>query len=225
MPTLEELEHLYTAAWKKPQSEIEMTGATERTLAEAYAKKLAGSLGRKDLAGLKILDYGAGRGDVLATLKALGADVFAVEPFGEEFLRKRGFPTFSEVEAIPPGLRFDGVVMIDVVEHVAEPRVLLSRLKEKLRRPAWIYLATPNAASLRARIQGARWGEALNPVHLFLYTPRSLTLLLDGSGFEKVTRLRWMIRYPANPLRRLLHMLLQLLGIDGELRYMAQALR
>ena len=49
-----------------------------------YARKLAETLGRKDFAGLKLCDFGAGRGSMATALIELNADVYAIEPFGYE---------------------------------------------------------------------------------------------------------------------------------------------
>ena len=85
MPTQEELDALYAKSWQNPERFRSETGGTELGLARIYAKLLAGSLRLRNLKGLRILDFGAGRGDMLKALMELGAEVVGVEPYGLDF--------------------------------------------------------------------------------------------------------------------------------------------
>jgi hypothetical protein len=63
-PSEEELRELYTQSWQRPLQHRSESGGTDGLLAKSYSVKLARSLRLTSFHGLKILDFGAGRGSV-----------------------------------------------------------------------------------------------------------------------------------------------------------------
>lgn len=179
MPWQEELDELYNRSWSNPEIQRSETGGTDDCLAYVYARKLARSLGRRDLQDLKIMDFGAGRGAMLKALERLGARAVGVEPYGFEYLQSQGFEAYG----------------------------------------GWIYVATGNPVGLNAK--KGRWREARKQGHLLFPHPRTMERILRGAGFQRIRRLRWLIRFKRNPVKVGVHYLMQLLGLDGELRYLA----
>jgi 2-polyprenyl-3-methyl-5-hydroxy-6-metoxy-1,4-benzoquinol methylase len=221
LPSGEELDRLYRASWSEPGQHLDETGATEPELARRYARRLAGCLERNDFSGLSILELGAGHGGMLAALAELGARVTALEPYGRARLEERGYRVLGSVDELPAGERFDGIVALEVAEHLPDPTSEFRRLGGRLRQSGWLFLTTPNAAGLRARLGGDRWDEARKAGHLLLFGPRSLETMLERAGFDRRLRLRWLLAYSANPARGAVQVLLQLLALDGALRYLA----
>ena len=216
----QDLSELYKVAWSDVDHHKQETGGTDAKLARVYAAKLAGSLGFKDFSGLKILEFGAGDGSMLEALSELGADVYGCEPFGYEEIKRKGFKAFRSLEEIPQGTQFDGVVSIDVLEHVPAPWSTLQDLFALTASKGWLCVTTPNANSLNARLSGPKWREMHNPGHLFFLTSRSLEAIFRHLGFTKTKKLKWFVQYSNNILKRSMHSLLQLSGLDGELRYL-----
>ena len=221
MPSERELAALYERSWQTPGDCRSETGGTDERLARLYGRRLCQSLGRDDLAGLAVLDFGAGRGEMLEALTELGAQVTAVEPFGWRLLREHGYQAYEKVEDLPGDLRVDGVVSMDVIEHMLSPWRELALLGGHLKPGGWMCLCTPNGQSLRARLGRSRWGECQRAGHLMLFGPRGMQRLLERAGFSRHQRLRWYIPYSANAVRNVGHWALHALGVDGELRYMA----
>jgi SAM-dependent methyltransferase len=215
------LERLYKSSWEDPGARVDETGDMDQALAERYAASLAGSLKIAGFRGLKVLDFGAGRGAMVRALKGLGADVFAVEPYGLDYLRSEGIAACATLDDLPPGLAFDGIFTSDVVEHLPAPWVEISRLRERLVDGGWLYLATPNPKGLNARISGGRWREAVKPGHIVFFTPQAMERVLAKCGFARNERLRWRLHYGRNPIRNAAQSLLQWLRLDGALRYLA----
>lgn len=220
-PTEQELGNLYDGSWTAPEENSRETGGTNSYLAGHYAAQLLHSLRLPSFAGLTILDFGAGRGATAAALASLGARVVAVEPFGYAYLQQRGISVFQQLADIPQGTRFDGIVSIDVIEHLPTPVETIGQLGPYLSDNGWLFLATPNAAGISCRVKRAAWKEVRNPGHLYLFSPQNLELLLSKAGYSRPRRLRWYIQYSANPARRALHTVLQSFAVDGELRYLA----
>lgn len=84
-----------------------------------------------------------------------------------------------------PQESFDVVAMIDVIEHLPDPRGALQRAAGWLKRGGLLYLVTPDIGSLSARIlRGSWWG--LRPAHIYYFDRKSLKSLLEGLGCDPV---------------------------------------
>ena len=219
MPTKEELDELYNNSWSTPEKATSETGGTDERLAKIYARKLAKSLQRRNFQGLRILDFGAGRGAMLKALREMGADACGVEPYGMEYLQTQGFEVYQDLSDVSGP--FNGIVMIDVFEHLHHPWLIIKDLYNMLSEGGWIYIATGNPLGLNARITQGNWREAKKAGHLVWPTPKLMEEILKWASFRNVKRLRWLVRYSNNPLKRGLHALMQLTRLDGALRYLA----
>lgn len=81
---------------------------------------------------------------------------------------------------------FDAVIMRDVLEHVRDPRAVLSEVRRVLRPGGFLGLSMPNFASLDAQLGGPAWRHLHPEQHLFHFTPETLRRLLAECGFEVV---------------------------------------
>lgn len=220
-PHDDDLSALYRDSYR---DESIATGATEMagttpSLARCYLRSLSRTFALK---GKQVLDFGAGLGTMSMALNELGAHVTAVEPFAWRECEKAGIRTYRSLSELPRTARFDFVVAIQVVEHLPLPWETLRELRDLLKPRGWLFLATPNSSGLNARIRRDRWREIVKPTHLILFTPRTLERTLEKAGFERAIRLKGLMRYSDSPAKRILHSTLQLLALDGELRYLAQ---
>jgi hypothetical protein len=100
-PTDEELDNLYQSSWKRPLDALTETGGTTPALADSHARHLTEALGRRDLKGVRILEFGAGRGEMVRATTALGAEVTPFEPYGSEFLQQVGYKAYSRFSEVP----------------------------------------------------------------------------------------------------------------------------
>lgn len=81
---------------------------------------------------------------------------------------------------------FDAAAMIEVIEHIADPRPTLAAVLEAIRPGGWLLISTGDIGSLRARVQGSRWGYIRPPGHVSYFTHRSIAQLLISVGFRYV---------------------------------------
>ena len=220
-PTADELEELYSGSWERPSEHRTETGATDGELAGSYVQCLKESLGIEHMRDLRLLEFGAGTGSLMRALAAAGADVYGVEPFGYSLLKSAGLNAFRGLGDLPSGIKFDGIISQDVIEHLSEPWSVTQEFRKLISPDGWVFIATPNAAGLNAQLSGSHWRELKNPGHLTLFRPDCLERLLCKSGFGKYRRLYWHIAYGKGRLRRLKDDLLRGLRLDGELRYLA----
>ena len=119
-------------------------------------------LGRWGIAigGAAILDAGCGMGGVTVALAARGARVLGLEIDSERVEAARRFAEKSGVSAqyvcadaaassSLDGYRdFDGIVLRDVVEHVADSGGMLSRLRGSIRGSGWMFVSFPRTTLL-----------------------------------------------------------------------------
>jgi len=221
-PDAASLARLYSESWDSPDNREE-TGATSAAIASSLIDSMVEALSERSLVGTRVLDYGAGRGAMALELKKRGADVVAVEPFGHDYLVSLGVSAYADRVDLHATIRFDGIACLEVIEHLQDPRGVLSSLYGRLSPGGWLLVTTPNAAGLPAKLMGQRWREAAKPSHIVLFTPAALEKSLLAIGFRDVRRPRWFIRYPsASLLRAVAHFGMQSLGIDGSLRVVAR---
>lgn len=218
-PSQEALAELYGAGWADPAHNESETGGTDLALARKFANRLARSLSLESFAGLKLLDFGAGTGAMLGALAELGAEVHGVEPFGYEYLRHRDFHVYRSLDEIPAGIVFDGVITMNVIEHIPRPWEAITGLRQKLKPGGWLLVSSPNSDGLNARLHRSNWREAKKAGHLLLFNPSSLELLLRRCGYHGCRRLHWLLPYGNGLAIR--DYCLQSLWLDGELKYLA----
>lgn len=80
---------------------------------------------------------------------------------------------------------FDVVAMIDVIEHVTDPRAVLKRAWDLLKPGGVLYLVTPDIGSLSAKVlRGYWWG--LRPAHIYYFDTKTMSRLLKETGYDVV---------------------------------------
>jgi hypothetical protein len=79
---------------------------------------------------------------------------------------------------------FDAAVMLDVLEHMQDPGDMLDRLRESMRPGAQLLVTTGDYGSLLARVMGKRWRLMTPPQHLWFFSPRTVSALLERHGFR-----------------------------------------
>ena len=135
----------------------------------------------------RLLDAGCWLGFLLAEARDRGWSGVGLEPseFASAWAREHlGVDVRTAgLDAIPPGERFDAVVMGDVIEHLVDPGAALARIRGALAPTGVLALALPDSGSLLARAMGRRWWSVL-PTHVQYFTRASLERLLRANGFE-----------------------------------------
>lgn len=81
---------------------------------------------------------------------------------------------------------FDCITMLDVVEHLQDPRTGLKKLNSLLTKNGTILITTGNANSLFAHLMGKHWTFYTPPQHLYFFTKQTFATLLSQAGFVPV---------------------------------------
>jgi 2-polyprenyl-3-methyl-5-hydroxy-6-metoxy-1,4-benzoquinol methylase len=139
-------------------------------------------------AGGRLLEVGCAYGFFLEEARAhWRCEGLEVATAAVAFCRARGLDvrqaTLEQVAREQPGA-YDAVVLLDVLEHLADPAGALGDAAALLRPGGVLFLVTLDWASPLARVMGRRWRLMTPPQHLFYFTAANLRQLLDRHGLE-----------------------------------------
>jgi len=183
---------------------LERFDTSEGTLPAAHARTRRDQLGTRCLRRIltllgkqpqevRLLDVGCSSGALLMTARALGLAAEGVEPSAEAAAtaRRAGLKVFTGFLAAArfPDAAFDAVILMEVIEHLRDPRAILAECRRILKPGGILLVTTPNAASWTASVMGARWeGFSLTAMggHVSFFDPASIRVIAERTGFETV---------------------------------------
>ncbi len=184
------------------------------------------------LGGLRVLDIGCGAGLLCEPLTRLGAQLVGVDPSAKNIAAARLHAQQSGLaidyrigtaEALADaGERFDVVLAMEVVEHVADVNLFVRRCAEMVRPGGMMVLATLNRTlkSFALAIVGAeyilRWLPRGTHQWDRFVTPNELEIAVELGGL-RVTDTKGMIYNPLTDIWQL--------GRDTDVNYMMTAER
>ena len=136
----------------------------------------------------RLLELGCAYGFFLAEAQA-HYDVSGVEVAADaaEFCRKRGLRVVTGIAGEAALVAFgpmDVIVLLDVIEHLPDPRAVLEACCRNLNPGGIIALTTGDFASPLARLAGRHWRLMTPPQHLWYFTPESLRRLSVPLGLR-----------------------------------------
>jgi 2-polyprenyl-3-methyl-5-hydroxy-6-metoxy-1,4-benzoquinol methylase len=163
----------------------------ERKLQE---KRLVSFLGKFKKNG-KLLDIGAGSGIMVEAALESGYKATGIEPskWLQQQAVRRNLPVlqgvFPHSEAPGP---YDIITLVDVIEHITHPGILLNEIRKALGNYGIFILVTPDVNSIAARIFRFKWWH-YRIAHIGYFNRKNLAMLLKKQGFEiiSMTRPSW----------------------------------
>ncbi len=165
-------------------------------------------LERLGWSGLRILDIGCGEGFVAQRLKAQGNRVTGVDLLEAPRCREamEAYLRCDLIHDLPSGLHplpaaaFDKILMMDVLEHLPRPELLLDACRRLLAPGGEVFISVPNVANVTVRLAllAGRFEYAergiLDRTHLRFYTRRTFRRFLAENGY-RIER-EWMSVMP-----------------------------
>ena len=140
----------------------------------------------------RLLDVGCAMGHFMDAAHDCGFDVEGVDRNADAITKlseKYRFPARCAEWPDHEDGDYDAVTMLDMLEHLADPFLSLSKAASVLRRGGYLVVTTPDHGSLLAKLLGKR-NELVRKValgeHLALFTRKTLTAALNEVGFENV---------------------------------------
>lgn len=189
-PTLQEIGQYYPPEYES-YADHSFDQNIPWLLKKAYAygiKKRTRVVTRKKKTG-RILDVGCATGSFLLGMKELpGWDVFGVEinPHAANIARENQLDVFTGTleDAQFPNAGFDAVTLWDVLEHLHDPNSSISEIHRILKPDGILVIRVPNIASRDAKWFGSTWAGWDSPRHLFVFSPDTLSKMLEDNGFQ-----------------------------------------
>jgi SAM-dependent methyltransferase len=158
----------------------------EELIAETFRRRLRGLARHLPEAG-SVLDVGCAAGGFLQIMRDSGWRVLGLEPsqsmcaVAQERLGP-GRVRAAGVECLEGSEFFDLITFWDVLEHLPQPQLALSRAAAHLAPGGRILVLTQNVASPFARLLGRRWQHYKHAEHLTHFHRGTLRAALEGAG-------------------------------------------
>ncbi|MFA6601072.1 MAG: class I SAM-dependent methyltransferase [Candidatus Omnitrophota bacterium] len=129
--------------------------------------------------GQSVLEFGAGLGANLVSVKKC-CSVYAVEqaPLAQKHCAFLGLSVFDSFAKVNAALRFDAIMLRHVLEHLSEPRALLSEFLGRLSPGGRLVLVLP-MESPRATVDKNDCDH-----HLYSWNRQTITNLLEHAGYR-----------------------------------------
>ena len=163
-----------------------------------------------------LFDVGAATGILIRLADDRGWEADGIEPsvWAVKYAQEKYGLNIKEgafEEASLPANYYDVVTMVDIVEHMSNPLEALKKAFEILKPGGILCLVTPDIKSLVARIAGSKWWH-FRPGHLGYFSAKSLTKLLDLTGFAVLKKNKYAWTFSAHYLlsrKKWLHFLIK----------------
>lgn len=149
---------------------------------------------------IKILDVGCafGTGSLGLAASHYPYEVSGVEwsQTTRDYLAEQGMRTYKTLDEIESSQRYDGIILNDVLEHVAAPATFISKLANHCHPNTAIWVSVPDFIEWRLNdvLVQVNKGSMNVPIdmnpweHLSYFTPRSLTTMMADCGFKRWNR-------------------------------------
>jgi 2-polyprenyl-3-methyl-5-hydroxy-6-metoxy-1,4-benzoquinol methylase len=79
---------------------------------------------------------------------------------------------------------YDVITMWDVIEHVKDPDKYIDIISNIIRPGGLMILSTGNIESIMFKVQKKKWHLLIPPKHLFYFSPKTISMLLNKYGFR-----------------------------------------
>jgi 2-polyprenyl-3-methyl-5-hydroxy-6-metoxy-1,4-benzoquinol methylase len=136
--------------------------------------------------GWKVLDVGCGAGEFVCLLRHAGADASGLEPgleyaeFARQVLQIPVQTATVDTALVEPGSQ-DLVTMFHSLEHVPDPRTVLTTVRGWLKAGGWLVVEVPNVEST-AQAPAHRFHYA----HLYHFSGTTLAALGEAAGLRTI---------------------------------------
>lgn len=190
LPTREEVETRYRTAYSSGEYAAFASANEMRELISEH--RLARVL--EVVQPGRWLDVGCSTGSFVASAVAAGcvAEGLDISREAVEIAREAGLLAHhGRVEDFEPTQPYDAITAFDVLEHSAEPRAFVKRLRGWVRTGGYLVLTLPDVSSVYPKLlMGRHWFYYWPDEHLFYFDPKTARRLLEEEGFEvkRITR-------------------------------------
>lgn len=140
---------------------------------------------------INVLDIGGGTGWLLDLIRKMDprirlTQIVDIDSKAGELAKKNDHEYFEgTIEEFETNTKFDLILMLNLIEHVADPLAVLQKCETLLNPRGKIALKTPNTKSLDARIfRKSYWGGLHCPRHWIIFSPKSFKILISKTSLK-----------------------------------------
>ena len=155
-------------------------------------KVIIHQLSKLKLSGKKLLDFGCGKGRFIYQASQYGWKVKGIETaearaeFGKTIYRL-DINTSEYQKGLIKGGPFNIITLFHVIEHLYNPKKLLSELLEaNLTRDGYVVIEVPLFESLQSKMAGKYWLHLDPPLHISHFTKSALLNFLDELNLKPI---------------------------------------
>jgi SAM-dependent methyltransferase len=174
-------------------STIEKDGQLDTGIGTLYGEIIYNLSNRVPMG--KLLDVGCAMGHFLDFAKRYGWEVEGVEcsPYASRYAAERFGVTVHPVcvlkDANLPKDYYHSCVLVEVIEHLPDPRETMTEVWRLLQPGGLAYVTTPNFSCYRSMLLREEWNAVIPVGHLYHFDSVSLGKLLTSIGFINVENL------------------------------------
>jgi SAM-dependent methyltransferase len=84
----------------------------------------------------------------------------------------------------PLPAKVDLICMFDTIEHLLRPSLYVEKISSSLKPGGGLVITTGDISSWAARLSGKRWRMIVPPLHVYYYSRKTITRLLEKYGFK-----------------------------------------
>lgn len=130
------------------------------------------------------LEIGSASGHLLAYFSRSAQIAYGVEP-----ARAEDSPNVvSDLDELPENIKFDCVVIQDVLEHISDPGEMLKKIRSKVNSGGMIYAGFPNKDSFKARFMKSNWSMVRPVGHLHYFSSKSINIIFGKTGWKTLEK-------------------------------------
>ena len=126
------------------------------------------------------LEIGSGSGYLLKYFSRFAKISYGVEPAQA----KEETNVVRDIDDLPQQLKFDCVVIQDVLEHISDPVDMLKKIRSRVNSGGLIYAGFPNKDSFKARLMKNKWSMVRPVGHLHYFSSKSIDIIFKKAGWE-----------------------------------------
>ncbi len=135
---------------------------------------------------LRLLDVGAGSGIMVEEAIKSGFEAVGLEPSQSlcSAAQEMQLPVINECfPSAQVTSQFDVITLVDIIEHVDNPKALLLQVQQQLKEGGVCLLVTPDVKSVVARVLGWRWWH-FRVAHVGYFSRVNMQRLLEDCGLS-----------------------------------------
>ena len=140
---------------------------------------------------ISILDIGGSTGWLLDNLKSLDSRIaytriVDIDSKSKKIALRNNHKYFcGKIENFNTDKKFDLIIMLNLIEHVKSPKIILKKVKSMLKKNGKILIKTPNYKSLDALIfRKSYWGGLHCPRHWIIFSASSFKNISNLVGLK-----------------------------------------